>query len=219
MKDLPKSQRPRERLEAVGPQNLSLAELIAIILGTGTKQQNVLTLAHRVVRTIQSHPTDNLTISDLSKLKGLGSIQAGKLIAALELGTRFTSQLSTSKITSPQDVINATQQLNRKSREHLLGLYLDARHRLIKKYTLAIGSLNQTILEPRDVFNQALRLPCTSLILVHNHPSGNPQPSQDDKVLTQHIQQAGTLLGITLTDHIIIAKDDYFSFKESGLLQ
>jgi len=216
---LPKYSRPREKLSIFGPSNLTEIELIALILGSGSQTANVLTQAKQLLKRFGS--LTNLSqakISTLTKQKGIGQIQAGKLIASLELANRLYCSQQLPLITKPQTVIQQVSEITHKRQEYLLALYLNARHQLINKQTLAIGSLNQLVLEPREVFALALQLPCSEIILVHNHPSGDPTPSPDDLKFTTRILKAGQLLGINLIDHLIVAQEKYSSMRELDLL-
>lgn len=218
IRDFPKSKRPRERLFSLGVANLTTVELLAIILGSGTKKRNVLRLAKEIVKAIPIRNLPHAHISDLTKIKGIGPVQAGKILASLELGRRALEEMPAKRILTPNDVVREVDDITKKTREYLIALYLNARHELIKKQTITIGNLNQNIVDPRDVFAQALSLPCAYVILVHNHPSGDPKPSQDDKRLTKVLVKAGRILGVNLIDHIIVSKRDYFSFREAKLL-
>lgn len=232
--NLPKTNRPRERLLATGPKNLTPAELLAVILGSGTSKQHVLSLSRQVVKIIrkkQQHSQINKRkssfphLSDLTRLHGIGKIQASKILAVLELGQRFFDQNSNNSIRpilprlfTPKDAIGHAQSLKTSHREQLLGLYLNARYELIHQEILAVGTLNSHQLEPRDVFSPAITLPCRSLILIHNHPSGDPTPSTADILTTKKLRKAAELLGLNLLDHLIVTKNAHTSLKERGLL-
>ncbi len=218
VRDLPKTKRPRERLSLLGVTNLTAAELLAIILGSGTKKQNVLNLAKKFLHKFPLKDLAKVQISDLARIEGVGRIQASKILASLELGRRATEGFPAKRLMTPEDVLREVDDIRDKSREYLIALYLNARRELVKKQAITIGSLNQNIVEPRDVFNEALILPCAFVILVHNHPSGNPNPSEDDKIVSKKLAAAGQLLGISIIDHIIVAKKEYFSFREAKLV-
>jgi len=218
IKDLQKTKQPREKLARLGLSNLTTVELLALILSSGTKRKNVLSLSKQILKKLPLKKLDTATLADLTKLKGIGPIKAAKILASLELGKRAHQSLPLKKIQHPKDVLKELDYLKTSSREHLIAFYLNARHELIKTQIIAIGSLNQNLLEPRDVFATALILPCVFIILVHNHPSGDPAPSSNDKKFTKRLLKAADLLGITLVDHLIITQKDYFSFKEANLL-
>ena len=218
IRDFPKSKRPRERLLSLGVANLTIVELLAIILGSGTKEQNVVNLAKKILGTFSLKDLAQAKTSDLTRLKGIGKIQASKILAAFELGRRLLEEFPAKRLLTPEDVLREVTNIRKKEREYLLALYLNARHELIKKQTITIGNLNQNLIEPRDVFAEAISLPSAFLVLVHNHPSGDPTPSKNDKIFTHHLVKAGKLLGIEVIDHIIVSKKDYFSFREAKLI-
>lgn len=218
VRDLPKTKQPRERLVLLGVANLTAIELLAIILGSGTKKQNVLNLAKKILHKFPLKDLVSTKISDLARIEGVGRVQASKILASLELGRRAIEGFPTKRLLTPEDVLREVDDIRDKSREYLIALYLNARRELIKKQAITIGGLNQNIVEPRDVFNEALTLPCAFVILVHNHPSGDPSPSEDDKTVSKKLAAAGQLLGISIIDHIIVAKKEYFSFREAELI-
>lgn len=209
--------RPRERLREQGAANLSNTELLAIILGSGTKKQNVFQVSRNVLKKTSLSSLGGLSFQDLCAIPGLGSAKAAQILASLELGNRAHHVPLTSFL-SPHVVWQETQEIHYKQREYLWALYLDARHQLVSKHLLAVGSLNQTIIEARDVFMEAIKKPSAGVILVHNHPSGDTQPSDADVSFTQVIAAAGELLGITLLDHVIVSSKGYYSFREKKLL-
>lgn len=219
IQDLPKTKRPRERLLHLGIANLTDTELLAIVLGSGTKGQHVVSLAGKILTKFSLKKLSSCSLSDLQTIKGIGRAQASKIIASLELGKRATVGELTVTINTSFDVVREANGISKKHQEHLLALYLDARHRLIQKHTISIGTLNQALIEARDVFAQALLIPAASLILVHNHPSGDPTPSEDDVIFTKTLQNAGELLGISLIDHVIVAESGYTSLKDLKLLK
>lgn len=215
IKDLPKTKRPRERLVNIGVSNLKDEELLAILIGSGSKKQNVIVLAKKLLRKYPLKKLAKTKLSDLTKIKGMGKVKAGKLVASFELGKRVFEKDLAKKIRSPLDVFYEVEDIKKKTREYLVAIFLNARHCLIEKKVITIGTLNANIVEPRDIFSFALKSPCAYIILVHNHPSGDPYPSEDDKRFTKKIQEAGEILGIEVLDHIIVTKNEYFSFKEN----
>lgn len=215
IKDLPKTKRPRERLVNIGVANLKDEELLAIIIGSGSRKQNVMVLAKKLLKKYPLKKLPKVKLTDLTKIKGLGKVKAGKLIASFELGKRIFQKDISKKIKSPLDVFYEVEDIKKKTREYLVAIFLDARHSLVDKKVITIGTLNANIVEPRDIFVFALSMPCAYIILVHNHPSGDPYPSEDDKRFTKKIQKAGDILGIEVLDHIIVTKNEYFSFKEN----
>lgn len=216
--DLLPSQRPREKLFSLGAANLADEELLALILGFGTKRRNVLSLAQIILKMFPIAKLPQLTVSDISRIDGIGKAQGGKILSAVELGRRVFANTLASKLLAPQDAIQEAGELRTKSQEHLLALYLNARYELIEKHTISIGSLSKNIIEPRDIFRHAVVLPSPFLLLIHNHPSGDVTPSDDDILFTKRLVKAGKLLGCNIVDHIILAGKDYFSFREAKLL-
>ncbi len=217
--ELPKTQQPREKLASLGVANLSDAELLALILGSGTDRHNVVQLAHVLLQAIPLIKLKQLTTPDrLTRLRGIGRVQAGKIVASLELARRLSNFETSVTIRTSAQAYHLLTGVIHKQREYVIGLYLNARHELLLQETLAVGGLNANHLEPRDVFGPALKLPCVGLILAHNHPSGDPQPSQDDLQLTEVLQTASELLGIELIDHLILGRGCYVSLREKGIL-
>ncbi|MBT3249459.1 MAG: DNA repair protein RadC [Candidatus Pacebacteria bacterium] len=217
IQNLPKSKRPRERLISTGPQNLTQPELLAVVLGSGTNKRNVLALAKQILNKFGSS-LSTITLKQLTTVHGIGQIQAAKIIATLELGKRLHNLKPKPRLLKPTDALREVSEIRPSHREQLIGLYLNARYELMAKEVLAVGSVNAHSIEPRDVFAPAIKLPCRSLILVHNHPSGDPQPSQDDISTSLKLKKAGRLLGISLLDHLIVTKDSHLSMQQQKLI-
>jgi DNA repair protein RadC len=218
IKALSKTKQPRERLESFGAENLTEAELLAIILSSGTKKKNVLNLAKEILKKFPLRTIRTFNLSELAQIDGIGKVKAGKILVSLELGRRSLGTKSHRQLLIPEDVVREVKDIANKSQEHFLALYLNARHELIQKQTISIGTLNQVIIEPRDIFTYALLLPSPLIILVHNHPSKDPLPSEQDISFTKRLVDAGKLLGIQIVDHIIVTEKDYSSFRERKLL-
>ena len=216
IQQLPKTKQPRERLLISGPQNLTKAELLAVILGSGTRKKNVLSLSRQVIDKINQFP--QMKLENLASIHGIGQVQAAKIMATLELGRRFHNLEPKPRLLKPENVLHQVGEIRPSHREQLIGLYLNARYELLAKKILAVGSINTQGVEPRDVFAPAIKLPCRSIILAHNHPSGDPQPSQDDISTTKRLKKAADLLGIALLDHLIVTRNAYFSFQQQKLL-
>ncbi|HEX7018083.1 MAG TPA: DNA repair protein RadC [Patescibacteria group bacterium] len=201
---LPRYQRPREKLAELGPTNLTDVELMALLLGSGTQRYPVLQLADQILKTFDHHRLQSVQMEHLTQIPGLGQVQAGKVLAALELGKRLVTDRRHPQILQAQDVLREVHHIRHTQREHLVALYLNARNEVVHKEILTIGGLNFNNLEIRDVFVPAFKHPCMGVILAHNHPSGDPTPSDDDKKMTSDIQKAGELLGIRVIDHLIV---------------
>jgi len=223
IKEMPENERPREKLMRYGSHTLSNSELLAILLRTGSKEQSALELANIVL----SHDKKgirylaNCTVEELSKIKGIGQSKACQIIAAIELGNRLSRSALESKkaIRSPKDVkdifINDMRFLEK---EHFKVVFLNTKNEIIAYETISIGSLNASIVHPREVFNRAIKKSSASIILLHNHPSGNPEPSKEDINITKRLIEAGKIIGIEVLDHVIIGDGDYFSLKENSLI-
>ena len=221
IKDLPKVERPRERLISKGRENLKDEELLAILLRTGREGKNVLDLARQILNKYSKKRLLKLKYEDLIKIKGIDSAKACTILAAVELVKRALEigEETLPIIRSTKDVIAQAVYMRDKSREHLMAIYLNARNEMVwKKQSIFIGTLNANIVHPREIFAEALRQNAASVILVHNHPSGDPEPSQDDLEITKRIIEAGKIMGIDVLDHVIITKNKVFSFKENKMI-
>jgi len=220
IKDLPKIERPREKLIAKGPQNLKDEELLAILLRTGIEGKNVLEIARQILRKYSKKRILKMKYEDLIKIKGINSAKACTILASIELIKRAleVGEETLPKIESIKDVIAQMSYLRDKTREHLAALYLNARNELVFKKHIFVGTLDANIAHPREIFEHALANHAASVILVHNHPSGDPQPSKADLEITKRILEAGKILGVDVLDHIIITKTKAFSFKEKKLI-
>lgn len=208
----------REKLRHFGVANLSNTELLAIVLGSGTVNLSVIQLATAILKAYPLELLHQQTLAKLTALSGIGIAKAGQILAAVELGRR-NLQPPRETVKNPRDVLPHLDQIRRRQREHTLCFYLNARHELVHKETIAIGGLNYSLLEARDVFSPALRLPAVSIILAHNHPSGSTKPSQEDFDVTARLAAAGKLLGVTLLDHLIVTKTAYTSLREQGKIE
>ena len=220
IKDLPKIERPREKLIAKGPQNLKDEELLAILLRTGIEGKNVLEIARQILRKYSKKRILKMKYEDLIKIKGINSAKACTILASIELIKRAleVGEETLPKIESIKDVIAQMSYLRDKTREHLAALYLNARNELVFKKHIFVGTLDANIAHPREIFEHALTNHASSVILVHNHPSGDAEPSQDDLEITKRITEAGKIMGIDVLDHVIITKNKVFSFKENKLI-
>ena len=220
IKDLPKIERPRERLIQKGPQNLKDEELLAILLGTGIEGKNVLEVSRQILRKFSKKRLLKMKYEDLSKIKGIGPAKACTILASIELVKRSLEmgEETLPLIQSTKDVIAQAVYMRDKTREHLMVIFLNARNEMIYKKPMFIGTLNANLVHPREIFQEALKQNAASVILTHNHPSGDPEPSEDDLTITKRIVEAGKTMGIDVLDHVIITKNKPFSFKENKLI-
>lgn len=215
IKDIPNVDRPRERFLKKGPDALSKSDLLAIVLGSGIKGKNVQKLAQQIIKKFSKTFLD-VTVDDLQTIEGIGPAKALQIASAISLVKRFYEENNGNEIliNNSKDVISLTYDLRALKKEHLICLYLDARNVLIKKETITIGLLDKSLLHPREIFHPAVELNASNIILVHNHPSGNTEPSNKDKEIVKKISEAGNLMGIPVTDFIIIGGDQSYSFQE-----
>ena len=209
---------PRERLAKEGVEALSNQELLAILLRTGTRQASVFEIAQKVLSNLSSL-TDlkKMTLQELQSLSGIGRVKALELQAMIELGLRIHKHetLEMESILSSQKLAKKMQQeLGHKKQEHLVALYLNTQNQIIHQQTIFIGSATRSIAEPREILHYAIKHMATSLILVHNHPSGAVAPSRNDDHVTKLVKEACELMGIVLLDHMIVSHSSYFSYRE-----
>ena len=213
LKDIPKVNRPREKFLKKGPNALSKSDLLAILIGSGIKGKNVKKLSEQIIREFGSRFLD-LTINDLLEIQGIGKAKALQIVSALALVKRFYDEKKQKEniVLSAEDVISLNSDLKSKKKEYLVCLYLDARNALLKKEIISIGILDKSIIHPREIFGPAVELRTAGIILVHNHPSGDPEPSKQDIEVFNRIIEASKIMGINIVDFIIIAGDRNYSF-------
>ena len=221
LKKIPSDERPREKLIKKGAKTLTNSELLAIILRTGNKKEDVLEVSNKFFKNYNIKSLSRLKFSTLKKQLGIGDAKACQIIACFELSRRLSSYTKekTPLVKNAKDIMNLfCSEMSSLEQEHFKGIYLDSRNRIIYQKNLFIGSLNESIIHPREIFKMALEENAASIILIHNHPSGDPNPSSFDKDMTKELILSGELLGIPILDHIIIGENKYFSFKEKGLI-
>jgi len=221
--DLPLSDRPRERLLKLGSEALSAQEILELILGRGTKGESVIVTAQKLLS--QFGNLKNLasaSIEELRQIKGIGPAKAAQIRAAFELSKRLEDlpdEAANITFKSPEDVIKTARTLLKgKKKEHFLILCLDTRNHLIKTNVVSIGSLDCSIVHPREVFKEAISSSAASVIFMHNHPSGDPTPSADDIKMTKRLIEAGEIIGIDVLDHIVICDREHLSMKSKNLI-
>lgn len=222
LRDLPHEERPRERMMQYGAESLSHAELLAILLRTGTRNESAITLAQRILNQVgQLRHLHDMSITELTEIRGIGDAKALQLKAGLELGRRMSrSCLEVAlQIRRPQDAADLLMESMRYyDKEHFICLFLNTKNRIIAQETITIGILDASLVHPREVFKAALKCGSASIICAHNHPSGDPTPSPEDVALTRRLVEAGDIVGIELLDHLVIGDNQYVSLKERGLM-
>lgn len=220
--DLPEGERPRERLFRYGVEALSNAELLAIILRSGTKKENILNLSSRIIKKNGGlNGLLNSDFEDFTNLYGIGKAKAAQLVALVEISKRFKSYKDGDeyKISSPKDAVELImEEMRSLKQEHLKVIMLNTKNAVIFIKDVSIGSLNSSIVHPREVFCDAIKKSSASIIVCHNHPSGDPTPSNEDINITYRLKECGKLLGVDLLDHLIIGNGKYISLKEKGIL-
>lgn len=218
IKDIPKSERPVERLLMYGASSLSNEELLSILIKTGNKDDSAKDLALKVLSLVSGNISD-INYQKLSKVKGIGDIKSAVILAALELGKRSNSlkSLNSVKITEASIVFNYYRNVFiNKKQEYFYSIYLDSNKVVISEKLLFIGTLDHSLVHPREVFKEAISVSASSIICIHNHPSGNVIPSRNDIEITKRLIEIGDMLGIRVIDHVIIGSDKYYSFLENG---
>lgn len=216
--DLPVDQKPREKLNSYGPTVLSIAELLAVVFGTGTKKEDVLAMSSRIMKeygekSIMAVTDPAVLVRDL----GIPITRASQIVACAELGRRFyqKNEASMPTIRTAQDVYEYTKDMRGLSKEHLRGIYLNAQYKVVHDEVISIGTVDANIIHPREVFRPALEYATVAVILVHNHPSNVATPSDADIATTNQLIAAGKLIGIDIIDHVIVTKDGYCSIPVS----
>ncbi|MDD5472977.1 MAG: DNA repair protein RadC [Candidatus Methanoperedens sp.] len=217
--DMQKEERPRERLINSGASSLSDSELLAIILRTGSKQENVINLAQRILSQYNMKQLSQTSLAQLMKIHGIKESKAAQIAACFEIARRLESFTEGAKprINSPADVYNRIYpRLREQKKEMFIELCLDTKNQVIKEDTISIGSLNANVVHPREVFRMALAESAAHIIVAHNHPSGDPTPSREDIEITKKLVETGSIMGIDVLDHVIIGDGRHFSMKEAG---
>lgn len=217
MKDMYVEDLPRERLWLSGTKSLTNAELLAILLGTGTRQQSALGLANQLLKSLDGLAgLGGASSEELMAIHGVGKSKACQLMASFELARRFDRSFSSAVVSfkSPEDVFRYVHSdLKFENREHFMVLAVNTKNEIIGRHVVSVGTLNQTLVHPREVFNWAIKKSAAGVVIVHNHPSGHVEPSREDLVLTKRMVEAGEILGIKVIDHIIVGNNQYYSLK------
>lgn len=216
--DIPKTERPREKLIKYGPEKLSSSELLAIILRSGQKGENAINLAKKILRKFSSKKLPNIEFKDLVTQLGLGESKACSIIASFELSKRLLKEKKSTLILSHKEVWQEMKDIREKNKEHVVIFYLDSKNQIIKRSIISIGTVNASMVHPREVYEAAISHNATQIIIAHNHPSGDLTPSPEDIQVTKRLSEAGKILGIELLDHIIVTKDHFLSLKKENFM-
>ena len=217
IKEIPKDERPRERLKEVGVENITNIELLSVILKTGTKNKNVKELAIDILNKYEIVDLKDISINNLMKIKGIGEVKAIELLASIELGKRIYLKESKTleKLETPKEIWESSRYLlNNKKQEFFYCLYFDNKQRLIERKLLFMGTINRSVTHMREIFKEAYKVSASSIVCIHNHPSNDITPSKEDIKFTRNLIKTGELQGIPVVDHIIIGDDSYYSFYE-----
>lgn len=219
--DIPEDERPRERLINYGVDKLSNEELISLLLESGTKNISVKNISMELLKYVKNiNNLKNITYQELTSIKGIGKAKACKILGMIELSKRMNMiNINNIKLNTPMLVYEYFKNiLCDKKQEYFYCVYLDNSKKVLEIQLLFIGTVNESIVHPREIFKKAYQVSASSIICVHNHPSGNLKPSDNDLILTQNLQKIGVLLGIKIVDHIIVTDNNYYSFIENGLI-
>lgn len=222
IKELPPEERPREKLQSFGPRNLSNFELLALLMGSGSKERTALELSQDLICMIGGMENiDQLTLQELQKMPGIGMAKSSRIIAAVELGRRLQLDFSLpdKQFTSPEAAAKFfIPRLKKLQQEICMVMLLNSQQKLISTREITRGSLTQSIMHPREVFKFAIKASAAGIILAHNHPSGETRPSENDLNVTEKMIDAGEIVGIPVLDHIIVGGNEYLSMKEKELI-
>lgn len=216
LSDFHRVERPREKLEQRGPAVLKDEELLALLLRTGYVGKNVVELSRDLLRKHPDGALKKLDFKTLRSIKGVGVSRAATLVAAFELAQRFSDDPQQAVLDAPSRAAERLEWMRDKRQEHFAAIYLNARHQAVHQETVFIGTLSASLVHPREVFAPGLERRAAAVIVAHNHPSGDPRPSPEDREATRRLRRAGELLGVELLDHLIIAAKGFFSFREQG---
>jgi DNA repair protein RadC len=219
IKDISQQDRPREKLEKYGAEKLSDAELLAILLRTGTKDLNVIELAKKVLQKYKAKEVSSVTVEQLKDIHGLGTAKACEIVACFELGRRMLKDKPSIVHLTAKDVWERMADVRASKKEHFVVFYLDSRNKENERAIISVGTLNASLVHPREVFELAIQHSARGIILSHNHPSGDPTPSQEDLDITRKLVSAGEILGISVLDHVIVTKDAWRSMKNDVTFQ
>lgn len=218
IKSIHKIEQPRERLEKYGPEKLDNADLLAILLRTGPKGTGVLGLSKKILKQFKDSKLANASFSELKNIHGIGPAKSCEIVACFELGRRLLKDKVATLILSPKEVWEELKGIRDNKKEHFVVFFLDTQNQEIKREIISVGTLNTSLIHPREVFEPAIKHLASHIIIAHNHPSGSLEPSNEDIAVTKRLTDSGKLLGIELLDHVIVTNRGFVSFKEKNLL-
>jgi DNA repair protein RadC len=213
IKDIPLENRPRERMKKLGLSSLSDAEILALILQKGTRSDNVIDMSNKLIAKYGLEKLSSLSLTELSAINGIGEAKATQVLAAFEISRRIPLFNGT-KITCAKDVFEKYSYLSDLKQEKFMVLILDTKNKIIKEEVVSIGTLDSALIHPREIFKSAIKESANAIIVVHNHPSGDCTPSEEDIKITSKISAAGETLGIKMLDHVIVGFENYWSWQE-----
>jgi len=216
LKNIPEHDRPREKMVKKGIQSLNNEELLMVILGRGMKGRDVRMLAREILKQVEKEP-QNINLEKLTRIQGIGLAKAAQILASFEFAKRYLIKEGI-KIRNVHDIIEQVKDIRNKKQEHFITLTLNGASTLIEKRTIFIGTVNNSIIHPREIFADAISDRATGIIFVHNHPMDDPKPSKEDIAITKRLCEVAKVVGIEVIDHIIVSKADYFSFQAEGIL-
>jgi DNA repair protein RadC len=217
LSDIPKIDKPREKLVARGTSALTSHELIMVLLGSGTANRDVATLAKDILKVIEEEK-ENISLNSLINIQGIGVAKAGQILSAFELAKRYLIKVE-KKIHNTDDILSLVHDIRDKKQEYFITITLTGASAIIEKREVFKGTVNYSIVHPREIFADAISDRAAGIIFVHNHPADDAQPSKEDIALTNQLCDAAKLLGIQVVDHIIVTKNEHFSFQKEGLLK
>lgn len=218
IKNIHKIEQPREKLEKYGAGKLTNAELLAILLRTGPKGTGVLDLSKKILKQFSENKLANASFQELKDIHGLGPAKACEIVAVFELGRRLLKDKQAALILSPREVWEQLKDIRASKKEHFVVFFLNTQNQEIQRELISVGTLNASLIHPREVFEPAIKHLASHVILAHNHPSGSLEPSDEDMAVTKRLVDSGRLLGIEVLDHVIVTRGEYMSFKEKNLL-
>jgi len=218
IKDIPKENRPRERLKLNGADVLSNSELLAIILQKGTRKENVIDMSNRLLSKYSIDKLSECSLTELKDIPGIGEAKAMQIKAIFEINKRVNSGVICERVVnSSEDIAKYyIERMKGLKREHLIAVFLDSKNKIIGDKVISIGTLNSSLVHPREVFKEAIKNSANAIILVHNHPSGDCGPSSEDIEITNRVKEAGEMVGIKLLDHVIVGKDKHYSYTQKS---